>query len=100
MCSKSWSWTIFLENLGIVTYKGREVDCDAAEYYLSWKSLKNVLFHNMHIVWKLLKMSHLNIGTFHYFLVTLFDRKLQVFKNSPKWTIFLAFLIHFCPLKT
>ena len=31
-------------------------------------------------------------------LVTLFDRKLQVFKNSPKCTI-LAFLINFCPLK-
>ena len=24
-------------------------------------------------------------------LVTLFDRKLQVFKNSPKWTIFIIF---------
>ena len=24
-------------------------------------------------------------------LVTLFDRKLQVFKNSPKWTIFGIF---------
>ena len=24
-------------------------------------------------------------------LVTLFDRKLQVFKNSPKWTIFVIF---------
>ena len=37
----------------------------------------------------------LNFGIFHQFLsyfkltclVTLFDRKLQVFKNSPKWTI-------------
>ena len=25
-------------------------------------------------------------------LVTLFDRKLQVFKNSPKWTIFGIFI--------
>ena len=25
-------------------------------------------------------------------LVTLFDRKLQVFKNSPKWTIFDVFI--------
>ena len=32
-------------------------------------------------------------------LVTLFDRKLQVFKNSPKWTFCFAFLISFCPLK-
>ena len=31
-------------------------------------------------------------------LVTLFDRKLQVFKNSPKRP-FSAFLINFCPLK-
>ena len=36
----------------------------------------------------------LNFGIFHQFLsclVTLFDRKLQVFKNSPKWTIFVIF---------
>ena len=40
-----------------------------------------------------------NFGIFHQFLsylkltclVTLFDRKLQVFKNSPKWTIFGIF---------
>ena len=32
------------------------------------------------------------------YLVTLFDRKLQVFKNSPKRP-FSAFLINFCPLK-
>ena len=32
-------------------------------------------------------------------LVTLFDHKLQVFKNSPKWT-FLASLIHPCPMST
>ena len=31
-------------------------------------------------------------------LVTLFDRKLQVFKNSPNWTV-LAFWINLCPLK-
>ena len=50
-----------------------------------------------HGVWKLLKMSHFNfdILTFWHFppifvllkvtcLVTLFDRKLQIFKNSPK----------------
>ena len=33
-----------------------------------------------------------NLGIFHHFcLVTLFDSKLQVFKNSPKWTIFGIF---------
>ena len=32
-------------------------------------------------------------------LVTLFDRKLQVCKNSPKWTIFGIFKINFCSLK-
>ena len=32
-------------------------------------------------------------------LVTLFHRKLQFVKNSPKLTIFGAFLINFCPLK-
>ena len=31
-------------------------------------------------------------------LVILFDRKLQIFKNSPKWTIF-GLLMNFCPLK-
>ena len=47
-----------------------------------------------------------NFAIFHYFLsykkatcqLTLFDRKLQVFKNSPNLT-FLAFLMNFCPLK-
>ena len=32
-------------------------------------------------------------------LVTLFDRKLQCFKNSPKWAI-LDIFKNFCPLKT
>ena len=48
-----------------------------------------------HIVWKLLKMSHLNFWIFHQFFPiktdlsgSLFDRKLQVFKNSPKCTLF------------
>ena len=39
-------------------------------------------------------MPHLHFGIFRQFLsclVTLFDRKLQVFKNSPKWTIFGIF---------
>ena len=40
-------------------------------------------------------MSHLNFcPTKVAYLVTLFDRKLQIFKNSPKLTIFWVFLIN------
>ena len=60
-----------------------------------------------------LKITHnvafefLNFGIFHQFfvlfkstyLVTLFDRKLQVFKNSPIWTIYKKIKNNFCPLK-
>ena len=54
-----------------------------------------ILCGGQHIVWQLLKISHLNFWHFLPIfvlskptcLVTLFDRKLQVFKNSPKWTI-------------
>ena len=64
--------------------------------------LGRFFFTQDHNVWKLLKMSHLNLGNFGIFhqffvllkrtcLVTLFDRRLQVFKNSPKWTIFGIF---------
>ena len=66
-------------------------------------------------VWKSPKMSkstkkyHIWIITFWHFptsfvplkltyLVALFDHKLQVTKNSPKWH-FCAFLRHFCSLK-
>ena len=56
----------------------------------------------LHIVWKSPKMSHLifSICAFstNFCLVTLFDRKLHLFKNSPNWA-FLAFLMNFCPLK-
>ena len=66
-------------------------------------------FTTLHIVWKLLKMSHLIFFKFWRFppifvllkltcLVTLFDHKFKGFKNSPKWSI-LAFLINFCPIK-
>ena len=56
-------------------------------------------------------MSHLNFGNFGIFrpflyvllqltcLVTLFDRKLQVSKNSPKWTISGIFSLSFVPSK-
>ena len=54
-----------------------------------------------HNVWKLLKMSHLNFSISTNFvllkvtyLVTLFDRKLQVFKNWPFLT-FLTIFVHF-----
>ena len=40
-----------------------------------------------HIVWKPIEMSHLNFTC----LVTLYDCKLQVFKNSPKSTNFGIF---------
>ena len=51
-------------------------------------------FKQCHIVWKLLKMSHFQFWHFLpifvllklTYLVTLFDQKLQVFKNLPKWT--------------
>ena len=71
-------------------------------------SSKSKLLHKIpvlsfhHSVWKSPKMSHLNFSIFWHFspifvllkltcLVTLFDRKLQVFKNSSKWTIFGIF---------
>ena len=49
-----------------------------------------------HCVWKSTKMSHLHFPPIFVLLkltclVTLFDRKLQVFKNSPKWIIFVIF---------
>ena len=56
----------------------------------------------LHIVWIVLKMSYLIFFLFWHFppifvllkltcLLTLFDRKLQIFKNSPKFTIFGLF---------
>ena len=48
----------------------------------------------MHSVWKSPKMSHfppIFVLLKLTCLVTLFDCKLQVFKNSPKWTIFGIF---------
>ena len=44
---------------------------------------------------------YLNFGNFHqflFYLVTLFDRKLQFSKYSQNW-LFLALLKNFCPLK-
>ena len=57
---------------------------------------KYLIFH-LHIVWKSLKMLHLQFFPPIFVLlkltclITLFDRKLQVFKNLPKWTIFGIF---------
>ena len=48
----------------------------------------------LYCVWNSPKISHFNFGIFHQFvtcLVTLFDRKLQVFKNSPNWPFFGTF---------
>ena len=45
-----------------------------------------------HSVWKSPKMSHLSFSILAFScLVTLFDSKLQFFKNSLKWTIFGIF---------
>ena len=64
------------------------------------KANGNFYMLHEHIVWKLLKMSHLNFGVFHQFLscfkkltclVALFDRKLQIFRNSPKLNIIWHF---------
>ena len=56
---------------------------------------KGVGILRAHSVWKLTKMSYLKFSIFVLLivrcLVTLFDRKLQVFKNSPKLTIFNKF---------
>ena len=38
-------------------------------------------------------LSHLAFSI-NYCLVTLLDRKLQLFKNSPKWTIFGIFNVN------
>ena len=66
----------------------------------SWKKLWNKVsqkvLNEVYIVWILLKMSHLNFYFWHFppnlsCLVTLFDRKLQIFKNSPKLAIFGIF---------
>ena len=61
----------------------------------SWLLTTQATSSQQHIVWKSPKMSHLNFWHFPPIfvllkltcLVTLFDRKLQIFKNSPKWTI-------------
>ena len=57
----------------------------------------------VHSVWKSLKMSHMIFPIWHFSpifvlwkvtcLVTLFDRKLQVFKNSPNWPFWHFWLI-------
>ena len=64
--------------------------------------------NTIHNVWKLLNISHLISLILAFFtnfcpikvacLVTLFDRKLKIFKNSLSW-LFLAFLIDFCLLR-
>ena len=51
-----------------------------------WQIVLNGLTGHVHCVWKLLKMSHLN-------LVILFDCKLRVLKNRQNWS-FLAFFMN------
>ena len=69
-------------------------------YFSFWiKILECYDFGSYHSVWKSTKMSHLNFWILAFstnfclitILKTLFDRKLQFFKNSPKWTIFGIF---------
>ena len=65
----------------------------SALYSQCLKTTQNVAFLILHFwhfppIFVILKMTC---------LVTLFDRKLQVLKNSPKLTIF-GFLMNFCPL--
>ena len=65
-------------------------------HFWFWFWSLHYLNRKVHIVWKLLKMSHLNYQILAFStkvtcLVTLFDRKLQIFKNSPKWTTFGIF---------
>ena len=53
---------------------------------------------SLHIVWKWLKMSHLDFWSLAFF--TTFSVHCSVFyENLAKWTNFWAFLINFCPLK-
>ena len=67
-------------------------------YWIAFWILKNDIAHCLKITQNV-AFEFLNFGIFHQFLsykkltclVTLFDRKLQVFKNSPKWTIFGLF---------
>ena len=81
----AWNWRCLIkEAFGSLDFK--------IETSVKFKHLLN------HNVWKLLKMSHLDFEFWHFSpifvllkltcLVTLFDRKLQIFKNSPKLAIF------------
>ena len=84
----------------------KKMDGAKSSHFNGYQAVYNYLCNNMqlkppHIVYKLLKMSHLIFLFWHFppifvllkltCLITLFDRKLQVFKNSPKWTIFGIF---------
>ena len=60
--------------------------------------LSSTIFHDNHNVWKLLKMSPIFVFLKVTCMVTLFDSKLLVFRDSPIWTIFWQFFINFYPL--
>ena len=80
-------WHSFLKSFLSFCSSSRKQEFLLVIDYFSKKNLENIskcLIWNWHFspIFVLLK---LNI------LVTLFDRKLQVFKNSPKWTIFGIF---------
>ena len=76
-----WKWMSLLWSIFFVQVQDHIcIACVKCGITRSSKSL-------IHMVWKLLKMSHLNFGIFHHFLcdfkidlsLTLFDRKLTIF---------------------
>ena len=88
------------ENDQIATLREARFACYKWNFFSDFPRLWYTLFEN----YSKCRLWILAFST-NFFLIktdlsgTLFDRKLQFFKNSPKWTIFLAFLINFCPLK-
>ena len=100
-CSIFWIFQIFRFFRIVVIFQ--IFDCSIFWIFPIFSIFPNVSsfshFFAFSIFWKLLKMSHLNFFKFWHFppifvllkltcQVTLFDSKIQVFKNSPKWTIF------------
>ena len=87
------------------TYRTSPTFSKSRNFVLSWKLTDKNFVSISHC----LKITQNVAFEFWYFppifvllkltcLVTLFNIKLQSFKNSPNW-LFLAFLINFCPLK-
>ena len=66
---------------------------DVYHVHSVWKSQKSLIQHcerselHLHLTFTILAFSPIFVWLKLTSLVTLYDRKLQVFKNSPKWTI-------------